>query len=70
VSKEFTVELAGHSKPYLHVRFGVSCGDIERGIGFAHWGTQEFNGRECEGGWVMSFEDLERIYKAAKATRS
>lgn len=67
---DFVIELQGHAKPYLRVNTWSACGNIEDGIGFAHWGTKKFDGQKCEGGWVMSFEDLERIYEAAKARRS
>lgn len=53
--------LTGHSQPILQVRVGpVSCGSITDGVAFAH-GT--------EGSWVMRFNDLQRVYRAACKAR-
>lgn len=37
------------------------CGDIEDGIGLKH--------DDDDGGWVLAFKDLERLYFAAKKAR-
>lgn len=62
---EFIVELAGSFKPFERARVNVGrtfCRPIREGI------SLEFHESDC-GLVVMSFEDLERIYLAAKAWR-
>jgi hypothetical protein len=60
----FKVKTAGYSSEgTLIVDVGVwVCGDIADGISFQH-GVRA-------GGWVVSFRDIEKIYKMAKAERS
>lgn len=55
------VKVAGHSSPTLGFWPTSRCGDIEDGVGFNHAG---------EGGWVISFKDLERLYELAKQARA
>jgi len=53
--------VAGHTYNFLKADPGPSwCGDIRDGVSF------EFG---KEGGWVMAFRDLERLYEAAVAAR-
>jgi len=56
------INTAGHSKGNM-VCDSVSsrCGQIENGIGL-YWSTDN-------AGWVVSFEDWERVYLAAKKWR-
>jgi hypothetical protein len=57
-----TIGVAGHTEPDLRVWIGPSrCGEITDGVAFAH-------GKE--GGWVIDFADLERVYLAAKEKRT
>jgi hypothetical protein len=42
---------------------GCRCGDVRNGIA-AHWSR-----RKPRGGFVISFEDLERVYLAALEAR-
>lgn len=57
------LKTAGHSQGNLACDHAhASCGDIEDGVGFV------FSvGRP--GGWVVSFEDLEKVYLAVKKYR-
>ena len=59
------VDVAGHEYPLL--RFGPKsrCGEIEDGVSFSHAGN-----KDAEGGWVISFADLEAMYNFAKSWRS
>lgn len=62
------IEVAGHTKPRLRVYTGVSmCGEIKDGITLSHAGLTKFS---SEGGWVVSFADLEKVYLAARAFRA
>lgn len=65
--KMLTVEVAGHRKPRLQAYVGVNrCGRITDGVALANAGTSL---RDTEGLWVIAFDDLERIYLAAKEAR-
>ena len=58
---KFILETAGHSQGNLECRsFDSSCGNIDNGLGF------NFTN---QAGWVVSFEDFEKLYLAAKASR-
>jgi hypothetical protein len=59
--RNLTIDVAGHTEPNLKVWLRSRCGKIKDGVAFAH-------GKE--GGWVIGFADLERIYLAAKAQRT
>ena len=55
------IETAGHSQGNLVCdSFDSWCGSIKHGLGF------KFE-KECD--WVVSFEDFEKVYLAAKAYR-
>jgi hypothetical protein len=61
------IRVEGHLSPYLDVTCGITwCGQITDGIALAHSKGPD---TPYEGGWVISFEDLERIFLAAKAER-
>jgi len=58
------VDVAGHGFRKLLVHYSrVRCGGIEDGISFAHIDSR--TGERDEAGWVISLEDLRRIYDAA-----
>lgn len=65
------VGVAGHSHDVLAVNTNrIRCGQIEDGVSFSHWRVKEPKGHaDAEGGWVISFADLESIYLAAKSVR-
>ena len=51
--------------PYLDFSPGPSkCGSINDGVVLEHRGN-----RTGEGGWVISFRDLKRMYRAAEKAR-
>jgi hypothetical protein len=54
MSNYIVVKTAGHPKATLGFWPRSACGEILDGVGFNHGG---------EGGWVISFKDLERLYK-------
>ena len=57
----FELETAGHSEGNLVCHsLNSSCGNIDNGFGFA-FGKQ--------GSWVVSFEDIEKLYLIAKTLR-
>lgn len=57
----YVASVQGHTEKTLAFRPGVSvCGNIRDGVSFA-------NGNE--GGWVISFEDLEEMYILAVMKR-
>ena len=67
-----TVAICGHTQPLLTIDTGVhQCGDITDGISLAHHSGTTAQGWlvNSEGWWVMSFADLEAIYKSAVAKR-
>jgi hypothetical protein len=48
-----------------------SCGSIEDGVSLEHANCENpQNYHQVKGGWVISFEDFERMYLAAKAART
>lgn len=59
---ELTVNTAGYGgEDTLSYIDGIlECGRIKDGVGLRH---------NDEGGWVIAFSDLEKIYQAAKAER-
>ena len=56
-----TIPVAGHVEGELTFLPVCSCGSIRGGCGLEH-------GRE--GGWVIAFKDLERMYRLAAGCRS
>ena len=60
---DLRVDVEGHPGRYLDVDLLCRCGSIENGVGFEHVGDRH------EGGWVISFHDLQRIYNAALTAR-
>ena len=55
------IKVAGHSEPFLIFDPGRwQCGTIIDGVSLEH-GTQ--------GGWVIAFRDLEKMYLRAKEAR-
>lgn len=63
-------EVAGHGHQYLMFRPWCRCGNIDDGIGLSHWRVKDPKGvDDTEGGWVISFADLEEMYLAAKSLR-
>jgi hypothetical protein len=63
MSDILVIQTAGYSEPdELSFWPGPSkCGEITDGVTLSHAG---------EGGWVISFADLERMYLAAKEART
>lgn len=60
------VRVEGHIYSHLHITTGkVECGSIRNGIGLWFGNAQ----KPVEGGWVVSFSDLEKVYAAAKKAR-
>ena len=67
-----TIATCGHTQPLLTINTGVhQCGDIADGISLAHHSGTSAEGWlvNLEGWWVMSYADLEAIYKSAVAKR-
>lgn len=62
------VRVEGHPCEILRVSLECSCGKIVDGIGFEHARYKARDPR-FSGGWVVSFKDVERIYKAALKAR-
>ena len=54
------VKVEGHTSSKLEFYPISTCGDIKDGVGFAH---------ADEGGWVMAFADLKKMYRAAVKAR-
>jgi hypothetical protein len=72
VRAEIACEVAGHLWPLLLADPRVSrCGGIEDGVALAFARTPDgtLSDRTREGGWVVSFSDLKRIYQAAARAR-
>jgi len=69
--EDYLIETAGHTFRWLAVEPGIHrCAGIEDGVALAHWNCEEPRGRgQAEGGWLISFADLEAFYLAAKAHR-
>lgn len=65
------INVAGHPKQYLIVGITPTrCGDIYNGVSLSHaYVENPQNWVEGEGSWVISFEDLEAFYLAAKEYR-
>ena len=61
---DMKVKVEGHPRQSLHVDLLCVCGTITDGIGLELGDDDGF-----DGGWVISFVDLERIYKRALAAR-
>lgn len=67
-----TIATWGYREPLLTIDTGVhQCGDIADGICLVHHSGTSAEGWlvNSEGWWVMSFSDLEAIYKSAVAKR-
>lgn len=67
-----TIATWGYRQPLLTIDTGVhQCGDIADGISLVHHSGTSAEGClvSSEGWWVMSFADLEAIYKSAVAKR-
>jgi hypothetical protein len=54
------VKVEGHPNSKLEFYPISACGGIKDGVGFAHAG---------EGGWVISFVNLKKMYQAAVKVR-
>jgi len=65
------IDVAGHNMSRLIVSTGRGrCGDIGDGVSMTHSKVDDPKSwSDCEGCWVISFEDLEAFYLAAKAYR-
>lgn len=65
---QYAVTLAGHTRPVLLIGIGPTCcGQIMDGVSFSHSRIDNpVSINDTEGSWVMSFDDLEAIYLAAK----
>lgn len=68
---DYLIEVVGHPAKWLAVDPGSHrCGHIEDGVSLSHWLCEEPNRYQVDGGWVISFADLEAFYLAAKAHRA
>lgn len=54
------IQVVGHTNPILLFQEMTSCGNIEDGVCLEH---------EGEGGWVIAFRDLQKMYRAACKAR-
>lgn len=62
-----TIKTAGHGSPLLTIDSRESLiGDITDGVGFRHHSKDS----GADSSWVMSFSDLEAVYKFALAERT
>jgi hypothetical protein len=66
---EFIVHVAGHTQGNLICdSLDCLCGNIEHGLGFRF--AIDPSGHRFAAGWVVSFDDLEKVYLAAKDYRA
>lgn len=66
MTDDITVKVAGHTDPMLSFSPLIHrCGGITNGVRFANHEVGKFRG-----GWIVDFNDLERMYLAAKAYRA
>jgi hypothetical protein len=67
------IRTAGHAfGDWLRFEPGqCSCGPITDGVALEHANCENpRNHYQTQGGWVLAFEDLERMYLAAKQART